>query len=188
MAGDQEEYYVNVPTSFLTQEYLQTLVKGDDGVKDEEDQEAEPNDNNFFGGFFGGDIADDDDGPVKYSIEEVEELCTEREDASNLRQVEAKLLEFNWIFNKENAAKFITILSETDNDEIFATQQVRVLIEFLWQGYFEAITKQLFYPFIVYIVSFSYYATYLSKEHDNEFNFIFCLEMACLVIAGKFGL
>ena len=63
-----------------------------------------------------------------------------------------------------------------------------MLIEFLWVGYREAILKQLFYPFIIYMVSFSFYVTYLSKEHDNEFNTLFCLEMACLVIAGKFGL
>lgn len=56
---------------------------------------------------------------------------------------------------------------------------------FLWDGYFAAITKQLFYPFILYMVAFSYYVTYLSKEHNNEFNFDFCLEMACLVISGK---
>ena len=49
-------------------------------------------------------------------------MATEKEDTSNLRQVEAKLLDFNWIFIGQNAAKFITVLSETDNDEIFATQ------------------------------------------------------------------
>ena len=68
---------------------------------------------------------------MTYSIE-IEELATEKEDNSSLRQVEAKLLDFNWIFTKQNACKFITVLAETDNDEIFATKQVRVLIDFLW--------------------------------------------------------
>ena len=37
--------------------------------------------------------------PVTYSLE-IEELATEKEDNSSLRQVEAKLLDFNWIFTK----------------------------------------------------------------------------------------
>ena len=161
-------------------------MRGDEAKKDEEDAEAEANDN-FLEAFLGSGI-EADEGPAKYTEEDVEDLTQDREDASNLRQVEAKLLEFPWIFSGQNAAKFISILAETDNDEIFATQQIRVLIEFLWVGYREAILKQLFYPFVVYMVSFSFYVTYLSKEHDNEFNMLFVMEMACLVIAGKVGM
>ena len=137
----------------------------------------------------GGNQIDDavNDGPSKYTLE-VEDVATDKEDTSNLRQVEAKLLEFNWIFIGQNAAKFVTVLSETDNDDIFATQQIRVLIEFLWQGYFKAIRDKLFIPFVGYMVSYSFYVTYLSKEHSNEFNFWFCAEMACLVICGKLGM
>lgn len=42
-------------------------------------------------------------------------------DDSNLKQVEAKILDFNWIFIGDNNARLTKILSETDNDEIFAT-------------------------------------------------------------------
>ena len=84
---------------------------------------------------------------------------------SNLRQVEAKLLDFNWIFTGKNAQKFIQVLATTDNDEIFATKQVRVLIDFLWQGYFWVIMEKLFMPFCLYLASFSYYVTYVLKGH-----------------------
>ena len=94
-------------------------------------------------------------------------------------------MEFNWIFNGQNAAKFIKILAETNNDDIFATKQIRVMIEFLWTGYYDTIMTQLFYPFLVYFICFSYYVTYLSTEHSNEMDFNFCIEYACLIIAGK---
>ena len=95
-------------------------MQGEELKKDEEDDEAEVNDN-FMQALLGvGDEAEE--GPAKYIEEEVEALTTDREDASNLRQVEAKLLEFNWIFSGQNAAKFVSALAETDNDEIFATQ------------------------------------------------------------------
>ena len=77
-------------------------------------------DNNFLS-LLAGQIEEGEEGPSKYS-EEIEDVATEKEDTSNLRQVEAKLLDFNWIFIGQNAAKFITVLSETENDEIFATQ------------------------------------------------------------------
>jgi len=41
-------------------------------------------------------------------------------DDSNLKQVEAKILDFNWVFIGDNNARFIKILSATENDEIFA--------------------------------------------------------------------
>jgi hypothetical protein len=60
----------------------------------------------------------------------------ETADTSDLKQVEIKLLDFNWAFIGTNAERFIEILAETDNDDIFTSSQIRVLIEFLWDGYF----------------------------------------------------
>lgn len=60
-------------------------------------------------------------------------------DDSNLKQVEAKILDFNWVFIGDNTARLIKTLSETDNDEIFATSQIRVFVDFMWQGYYDAI-------------------------------------------------
>jgi len=42
-------------------------------------------------------------------------------DDSNLKQVEAKILDFNWVFIGDNSQRLTQILSTTDNDEIFAT-------------------------------------------------------------------
>jgi len=115
----------------------------------------------------------------------VEDITVDREDTDNQKQVKAKLLDFNWIFNGNNAEKFIKVLSDTDNDDIFATDSIRVMIRFLWDGYFKSITESLFYPFLVYFVAFLSYVTVFSAEHNNEFNFTFVLEMACLVVTGK---
>jgi hypothetical protein len=58
---------------------------------------------------------------------------------SNIRQIEAKILDFNWLFVEDNSANLLGALAETDNDEIFAQDQIRVFIDFMWQGYFDAI-------------------------------------------------
>lgn len=44
----------------------------------------------------------------------------EEKEGSKLKQVEAKLLDFDWVFNGDNAKNLIAILAETTNDEIFA--------------------------------------------------------------------
>ena len=95
------------------------------------------------------------------------------------------MLDFNWIFFGNQAKNFIALLSRCSNDEIFATEQIRVLIEFFWQGYFKAIINLLFLPFTVYMALFSFYVTYNSRERTNEFSLLFCLEMASIVIMGK---
>ena len=110
---------------------------------------------------------------------------THKADDSNLKQVEAKILDFNWIFVGDNSARLIKILSETDNDEIFATAQIRVFVDFMWQGYYDAILSQLFLPFVFYFVSFILYTGYFSHHEDDELSINFILEIVTLVIFGK---
>jgi len=110
---------------------------------------------------------------------------THKADDSNLKQVEAKILDFNWIFVGDNSARLIKILSETDNDEIFATAQIRVFVDFMWQGYYDAIMEQLFIPFVFYFVSFILYTGYFSHFEDDELSFNFMMEIVTLVIFGK---
>lgn len=64
-------------------------------------------------------VVDKDDGPFKYS--QAVEPMTYGADDSNLKQVEAKILDFNWVFIGDNSQRLTQILSTTDNDEIFAT-------------------------------------------------------------------
>jgi hypothetical protein len=183
LGEEKEEHWVCVPTSFLTLDYLQSVVKGDEDQANEAEGEQGPEDNNFAK-IFGG-IEEDDGGPAKYDPLLVEDITQDREDTDNQKQVKAKLLDFNWIFNGNNAEKFIKVLADSENDDIFATDSIRVLIRFLWDGYFKSITETLFYPFLAYFIAFVSYVTVFSAEHDNEFNFTFVLEMACLVVTGK---
>ena len=57
---------------------------------------------------------------IVYSAETIEELVCSETKEGDMKQVEAKLLDFDWIFTKQNAAEMIQILAETENDEIFS--------------------------------------------------------------------
>jgi hypothetical protein len=57
---------------------------------------------------------------VKYDPDTCEYLTVNDEDEDNTKQVEAKLLDFDWVFIKDNSKTVIKCLAETDNDEIFS--------------------------------------------------------------------
>ena len=99
------------------------------------------------------------DGFLKYSVDAVEAVAQFDDAENNLKQVEAKLLDFDWIFTGNNAATLLNILAETENDEIFSCAQIRVFIEFMWADYYKAIYSTLFKPFLLYFICFNLYAT-----------------------------
>ena len=57
---------------------------------------------------------------MKYDPDTCEYLTVNDEDEDNTKQVEAKLLDFDWVFIKDNSKTVIKCLAETDNDEIFS--------------------------------------------------------------------
>ena len=89
----------------------------------------------------------------------------------------------DWVFTENNAKTLIQILAETSNDAIFATAQIRVFIEFMWKFYFDAICFQLFLPYVVYMGTFTIYASFMANTPLNEMSFIGnVLRVICLLV------
>lgn len=61
-----------------------------------------------------------EDGFLKYTVEGIEEILKADEGESVFKQVEAKLLDFDWIFTGDNSSQIIKLLAETENDNIFS--------------------------------------------------------------------
>ena len=158
--GDAEELFIDVPTAYLTDKTLQTLVYAkmrrlqpvDDAAGGEAEPEAvDPNAKPPY--------TYNSENFIVYNVDTVEEcVCIETQEG-DMKQVEAKLLDFDWIFARNNANEMIKVLAETENDEIFSQSQVRVLIEFMWESYYKAIYSTLFIPYVQYFVAFNIYAT-----------------------------
>lgn len=109
---------------------MQSLVKKTNSAEQDEEEESKDPLQELL-------AADTGDAPFKYSG--AVEPQTHVADDSNLKQVEAKVLDFNWVFIGDNSARLTDILANTDNDEIFAQAQIRVFVDFMWQGYYDAI-------------------------------------------------
>jgi hypothetical protein len=81
-----------------------------------------------------------------------------------MKRVEVTALEFDWIFYGDDAEDFIDRLAETDNDNLFTINSVKIIILFLWNKYFYRILMVNFIPFIIYITFFCVYVTYIYEQ------------------------
>ena len=89
--------------------------------------------------------------------------------------MKARVLDFNWLSDLEPGKsgkyddpndtairKFVRILAHTKNDSVFATQQVRILVDYLWNRYFYVILEQLFMPYLCFFLSFHLLVTWFT--------------------------
>ena len=112
--------------------------------------------------------------------------------------MELLALEFDWIFRGDFAIKFISSLAESENDELFAIDTIRIMIEFLWSKFFWGIMFKIFIPFIIYTSTFIFYVTFIFQTHReiqedrqyqlNHFNFNpnlwYGLDIAFLIVSA----
>ena len=55
----------------------------------------------------------------------------------------------------------------------------------MWQGYYDAIFRTLFIPFLFYMTSFILYSSWLGVNPSRELDLHYIGELTCLVIFGK---
>ena len=87
---------------------------------------------------------------------------------SDVKRIEITAIEFDWVFHGDSAVQFTRMLAYTDNDNLFALETVRVIVTFLWQKFFNKILKIFFFPFLIYMVQFCVYVTYIYTKHTED--------------------
>lgn len=80
-------------------------------------------------------------------------------------KVELIALEFEWIFRGDFAKDFIQELANSDNDELFAIKTIKIIIQFLWDRFFWGIFKKIFMPFLIYVLVFNFYVTFIFQTY-----------------------
>lgn len=123
-------------------------------------------------------------GLFSYTENKFEVIADVTAETNNKKQVEARLLDFDWIFTSNNSATLIKILAETSNDEIFSCVQIRVFIDFMWKYYYQAIRNRLFLPFVAYFLAFTLHATSLTSYVGTSLNIGLVLDQTSLVVFG----
>ena len=62
-------------------------------------------------------------------------------------------LEFNWIFEGNNAADLIRLLAGLKSNTVFTKKSIKMFIDFMWNEYFWiAIVKKVFIPYVIYLI------------------------------------
>ena len=57
----------------------------------------------------------------------------EKELGNQTKRVTIGVLDFNWIFEKNNAESLIILLSEYGTGDLLVTKSFKMLIDFLWK-------------------------------------------------------
>jgi hypothetical protein len=83
---------------------------------------------------------------------------------SDMKRVELEAVEFDWIFKGEMAIDFIQHLATTENDALFSISTIRIIIMFLWSKIFFKIRNKIFYPFILYFISYIIMTTIIFEK------------------------
>ena len=91
----------------------------------------------------------------KYVIEEVFDTGL-AEGEEPLKRVKVEALDFDWLFEGDNAKTLLRVLANDANDFALTQRSIKVFIELMWSHYQIAIIKFIFIPYIVYMISFVY--------------------------------
>lgn len=73
-------------------------------------------------------------------------LDPDKDIGNQTKRVTINALDFNWIFEKDNAKSIVMLLSEYGTGDLFVTKSFRILIDFLWKQYQSRIFKFIFVP------------------------------------------
>ncbi|CDW73669.1 wd-40 repeat protein [Stylonychia lemnae] len=97
------------------------------------------------------------------------ELNLENQDQTSiLKRAELKVLNFDWILDSNQAVDFLVTLSDSGDEKLFALQSVKAITLYFWNEYFYQIRNKVFFPFIVYLVFFQVYVTYIYEKNQQR--------------------
>jgi hypothetical protein len=61
-------------------------------------------------------------------------------------------------YENNEANKFMKVMSETDNIELFEPASIRAIVEIKWPKVYKAMNKYLFMPYLMLLFSFLIYS------------------------------
>lgn len=71
-------------------------------------------------------------------------------------------------YENDTADEFLEALAETECIEIFSNKSIQALIEIKWPLVKAGIKKFLFYPYLIFLISFLYYTVYVFENYHAK--------------------
>lgn len=126
-------------------------------------------------------------------------LPTVKESESQIKRVSIEAIDFDWIFEGDNAREFILLLTYKARSKIYIQKSVRVFVKLIWELYQPQIVKKIFMPYLFYMMIIMYLSVYhlggflehLDHIEDgssitNERNFVVFLSIIAMCLIGFF--
>lgn len=105
----------------------------------------------------------------KEKLKEQKKMQRLREHRRNIKRkmkpIEIRALEFDWLFNEREGARFLNKVANSDSIDLYSLEIIRNIIDFFW-GYFKP--KIFVYNFIPFILSFILTIVFVTYTHDER--------------------
>lgn len=89
------------------------------------------------------------------------------------------MVEFDWVFQGDEGEMFVEELANSDNEDIFKVETIRICILFLWNFYFYRILLAVFVPYFFFFCCFFFYSTFVT---DGEMTLLdYVLAIICTI-------
>lgn len=73
-----------------------------------------------------------------------------------LKRVTVEALDFDWLFENENAKTLLQLLASDANSSTLTRKSIKIFIELMWEHYQPAISKYMFFPYCIYLCIINY--------------------------------
>ena len=88
--------------------------------------------------------------------------------------IDTQILAIDWVYKSHDGSKtdfreLVEMLGEVENEKLFSTDLVKVLVEYFWDFYYDQIFMKVFIPFVIYFcLTIFYFSSVVTEELPDE--------------------
>jgi len=72
----------------------------------------------------------------------------------NTMRIQCEAIDFDWMFEGDNMANMIKMLTKQNNPSLYVSKSINVFIDLIWEKYSSSIKRWVFIPYMVYLLAF----------------------------------
>jgi hypothetical protein len=88
------------------------------------------------------------------------------------KRIDISMVEFDWVYSGKEGEMFVEELANTDNDDIFKVETIKICVNFLWSFYFWRILFFVFIPYTTFFVCFFMYSSVVTDGEMTSMDYI----------------
>lgn len=81
-----------------------------------------------------------------------------------LKRVKLEALDFDWLFDGDNAQTLLRLLATEANNQCLTKKSIKIFVDLMWTKFQPAIIKCVFMPYVIYLMCLSQLAAGVTRK------------------------